>query len=202
MGTTHYESEGAPDCGARGVRLSMTMQEHLVDCTRCCKRPHMKAWSAEQSAQSATRNAFRDSIKVGDRLSGFGDDGVLVTGKTSQTVTIRWSSGLSGTLDTDQLKKFKLVSKSAAPSGDFVPYATAPRSKSDLPHYQQAIREELARMGRIGVAPRHIEAFMRVEHSTLDGITNFAAAVRKAVRDYDAEDGASIGDRLAKSYGL
>jgi hypothetical protein len=180
----------------------MTMQEHLVDCTRCGKRPHMKAWAAEQSTQSAARNAFLDSIKVGDLLSGYGDLGIRVTGKTGESVTIRWSSGQSATLDTDQLKKFKLVPSSTAASDDFVPYATAPRSKSDLPHYQQAIREELARMGRIGVAPRHIEAFMRVEHSTLDGITNLAAAVRKAVRDYDAEDGANIGDRLAASYGL
>ena len=34
--------------------------------------------------------------------------------------------------------------------------------------YQQTIREMAALLGRIGVNPRHVEAWMRVEHSTLD----------------------------------
>jgi len=30
-------------------------------------------------------------------------------------------------------------------------------------YYQQAIREEIARQGHIGIDPRHVEAYMRME---------------------------------------
>ena len=36
--------------------------------------------------------------------------------------------------------------------------------------YQQMIREELARQGRIGTSPRWVEAWMRLELGTLDWI--------------------------------
>lgn len=39
-------------------------------------------------------------------------------------------------------------------------------------HYQQLIREAMARTGRVGAAdPRHIEAWMRLEHGCLDGLS-------------------------------
>lgn len=37
--------------------------------------------------------------------------------------------------------------------------------------YQQTIRELLAKTGNIGIDPRHIEGFMRLEHPTLDGLS-------------------------------
>lgn len=39
-------------------------------------------------------------------------------------------------------------------------------------HYQQSIREAMARTGRVGAAdPRHIETWMRLEHGCLDGLS-------------------------------
>ena len=39
-------------------------------------------------------------------------------------------------------------------------------------HYSQMIRESMANAGRIGAAdPRHIEAWMRIEHGCLDGLS-------------------------------
>lgn len=38
--------------------------------------------------------------------------------------------------------------------------------------YQQMIREALARTGCVGAAdPRHVEAWMRLEHGCLDGLS-------------------------------
>jgi len=40
-----------------------------------------------------------------------------------------------------------------------------------MSHYQQTIRETMARLGRIGAAdPRLIEAWMRLERGCLDGL--------------------------------
>jgi hypothetical protein len=46
--------------------------------------------------------------------------------------------------------------------------------------YADVIRETAARLGYIGTDPRHIEAYMRLEHSTLDGLAKwqFDAEVR------------------------
>lgn len=74
--------------------------------------------------------------------------------------------------------------------------------KIRLSHYGVDIQKILAEIGRPEVDPRHIEAHMRVVYRTLDGITNFRSAVKKAVKDYDAEGGVVIGEQLAKSYGL
>jgi hypothetical protein len=70
--------------------------------------------------------------------------------------------------------------------------------------YQELIREDLARQGLIGVADaRHIEAWMRCEHPTLDGLSTeefsrevalAAACVREASGD--------LSEQLAKSFGL
>jgi len=69
--------------------------------------------------------------------------------------------------------------------------------------YQQMIREELARMGRIGVEPRHVEAWMRSEHSTLDGlgVAGFAQEVRAAVACVDAAE-SGLSEQVAQSYAL
>lgn len=51
--------------------------------------------------------------------------------------------------------------------------------------------------------PRHIEAFMRSEHGTLDHLSpdTFAAEVAIAVMCIE-DGGMEFGERLAKSYGL
>ena len=70
--------------------------------------------------------------------------------------------------------------------------------------YQQMIREILAKQGHVGqYDARHVEAFMRLEHSTLDGLSRaqFAAEVKiaHACIDKCGRDGA---ESLARSYGL
>lgn len=54
-----------------------------------------------------------------------------------------------------------------------------------------------------GYDPRHIEAYMRLEHSTLDGLsrTQFAHEVRIGMDCVD-EDGVENAERCAKSFGL
>lgn len=51
--------------------------------------------------------------------------------------------------------------------------------------------------------PRHVEAFMRSEHSTLDGLSprQFAAEVRMACACID-EGGADFAERVAQSFGM
>lgn len=51
--------------------------------------------------------------------------------------------------------------------------------------------------------PRHVEAFMRDKHGTLDALstTEFSAEARKAAACVD-EGGTEMAERLAKSFGL
>lgn len=51
--------------------------------------------------------------------------------------------------------------------------------------------------------PRHVEAYVRLEHSTLDGLSaeQFADEVRTGITCVD-EDGAENAERLAQSFGL
>ena len=69
--------------------------------------------------------------------------------------------------------------------------------------YQQTIREDLARIGRIGIDPRHIEAYMRLEHGTLDALSKerFRGEVALCAECVIA-DGILNAESLAKSYGL
>jgi hypothetical protein len=69
--------------------------------------------------------------------------------------------------------------------------------------YQKTILDLLAKMNRSDVAPRLVEAWMRLSHGTLDRLSAaaFAEAVDVAViciDDASPEDNES----LAKSYGL
>ncbi len=68
--------------------------------------------------------------------------------------------------------------------------------------YQQMIREECAKQGHVGMNPKLIEAWMRLEHGCLDGLSNrqFADEVAIAIQLVKAEPEASA--KLAKSYGL
>lgn len=69
--------------------------------------------------------------------------------------------------------------------------------------YQQMIREYGARLGRIGVDPRHVEAWMRLEHLTLDALdpNRFSDEVEIAIACIDA-DGIEKSESLAQSLGL
>lgn len=72
-----------------------------------------------------------------------------------------------------------------------------------MSHYQQMIRETLARTGHLGAAqPRHIEAWMRLEHSTLDNLDMraFTDEVLIALDCVNADFNAS--EQLAQSFGL
>jgi hypothetical protein len=71
-------------------------------------------------------------------------------------------------------------------------------------YYEQIIRSTLARIGRIGAADaRHVEAWMRIEHSTLDGLSvdQFRAEVKVALQCIEAGPLAD-SEALAQSYGL
>ena len=71
-------------------------------------------------------------------------------------------------------------------------------------HYQQSIRETMARTGHIAAAdPRHVEGWMRLEHPTLDGLSRsqFDAEVRIAL-ECIAAGPLSDSESLATSYGL
>ena len=70
--------------------------------------------------------------------------------------------------------------------------------------YTQAIREALARAGRVGTAdPRHIEGWMRLERGCLDGLSagQFQREVEIALGCIAAST-ASENESLAESFGL
>ena len=70
--------------------------------------------------------------------------------------------------------------------------------------YQQMIRERLASMGYIGkYDPRHIEAYMRLEHSTLDGLSSaqFNREINISMECVNA-GGTDMAEDCAKSFGL
>jgi hypothetical protein len=71
------------------------------------------------------------------------------------------------------------------------------------PYYQQQIAETLARTGRLNAAdPRHVEAYMRLEFSTLDhlGGAAWTRAVSEALDCVEADP--AMAERLAQSEGL
>jgi hypothetical protein len=69
--------------------------------------------------------------------------------------------------------------------------------------YQEEIREALQAMGRADVQPHHVEAWMRLEHRTLDALGGPAwwRAIKDAVACVDAS-GATESEQLAASFGL
>lgn len=69
--------------------------------------------------------------------------------------------------------------------------------------YQNTIRRILAAGGRRDIDPRHVEAWMRNEHRTLDHLSvwQFADEVDLALR-LIAASGTKESERLARSYGL
>lgn len=70
-------------------------------------------------------------------------------------------------------------------------------------YYENAIRQELAKLGRSEVEPRWVEAYMRLEHPTLNGVHHrtFRREVKIAVECIDAST-AEENEGLARSFGL
>lgn len=69
--------------------------------------------------------------------------------------------------------------------------------------YQTMIRETLARIGRIGAAdPRHIEAWMREEHATLDALDNRQWEHEVNACATMARSEPELSERLALACGL
>lgn len=70
--------------------------------------------------------------------------------------------------------------------------------------YAQSIREDLAALGFIGrYGARHVEAYMRIEHPTLDALSprQFRSEVAVAAECVDAA-GPADAEALALSFGL
>jgi len=69
--------------------------------------------------------------------------------------------------------------------------------------YQKLIKEILKEIGRAYMDPRHIEAYMRLEHATLDGLSReqFGRSVRISSCCVQTE-GTRKAEELAESYGL
>lgn len=69
--------------------------------------------------------------------------------------------------------------------------------------YTRTIREELARQGKIGTDPRHVEAYMRLEHSTLDGLSRSQFKQEVAIGIACIEEGGILAaESCAQSFGL
>ena len=69
--------------------------------------------------------------------------------------------------------------------------------------YRERIREEAAKMGRVGTNPVWIEAWMRLEKGCLDGLTSaqFRGEVKMALACIDASTDAE-NQGLAESFGF
>ncbi len=69
--------------------------------------------------------------------------------------------------------------------------------------YQQSIQAHLAQAGRIGVDARHVEAWMRIEHPTLDALSPAAfRAEALLAADATTDAGPTTSEALAASLGL
>ena len=69
--------------------------------------------------------------------------------------------------------------------------------------YQDLIRLDLGRLGRVGMDPRHVEASMRCVFGTLDhlGGAVWTRAVQEAVGEVETM-GPEMSEALAQSWGL
>lgn len=72
-----------------------------------------------------------------------------------------------------------------------------------MSYYEDIIRQEKNRIGRIDVDERHIEAFMRLQHQTLEhlNVDQFTDSIEIACACID-EGGTAQAESLAKSFGL
>jgi len=68
---------------------------------------------------------------------------------------------------------------------------------------REMIRAEIARQGYIGMDPRHVEGYMRVGHSTLDGLSwrQFQKEIAIGI-ECTRIDGTANADKICTSLGL
>lgn len=72
-----------------------------------------------------------------------------------------------------------------------------------MSYYQEEISKILKKINHAEIDPRHVEGYMRLEHSTLDGLTVYQ--FRKEVFISIAcikEGGLDMAESNAKSFGL
>jgi len=69
--------------------------------------------------------------------------------------------------------------------------------------YTRIITEQLGKLNRAEIDPRHVEAYMRCQYHTLDHLDRrtFNREVKVAVACID-QDGLTEAEALAQSYGL
>lgn len=69
--------------------------------------------------------------------------------------------------------------------------------------YAKVITDQLAKLNRSDIDPRHVEGYMRCEHGTLDALSRakFNREVQIAVALIE-QDGLDTAEALALSYGL
>ena len=68
--------------------------------------------------------------------------------------------------------------------------------------YFGTIRNEIAKQGKIGIDPRHVEAFMRLEHSTLDGLSKSQFSNEVSIGIQCSEYDKVNAEKCAQSFGL
>lgn len=68
--------------------------------------------------------------------------------------------------------------------------------------YQTDIRDTLGRMGWEHLDPRWVEAWMRSEHPTLDGLSRERFNVEVSIAAVCAANDVAMSEKLARSYGL
>lgn len=118
-----------------------------------------------------------------------------------------------GVVKADSFDEFIRLVKSGKLKAQFVERGKiidrAPRIAKDMPKvakikslYHDVIVSALRRLGRGDIDPRHAEAYLRVDFSTLDSLSRsrFIREIAEIIPDIDADP--KMAERLAKSYGL
>lgn len=73
---------------------------------------------------------------------------------------------------------------------------------SCTPYAERTILEDLERLDAREVDPRHVEAYMRLEHGTLDALSREQWAAEVAIAVALINEDPAGAERLAESYGL
>ena len=86
-------------------------------------------------------------------------------------------------------------------SGELLEMAKELTAKGRAP-YHDVIYPILQRLGRTDIDPRHVEAYLRLESSTLDAWSRskFVSVIPEVIETIDANPGQA--EKLADSYGM
>jgi hypothetical protein len=160
-------------------------------------RSNLKAWRKVPlwgTAKSGIKGSSAEVRELVDQIS-FSPELMIVASPHRAAKVLAWAKTLPGWREG-----FMVFEPGGEVRGGA--YTKSGRDVKKRSFYGELIHKNLVTMKRTELDPRHVEAFMRVEHSTLDGLGDFPAAVRKAVKEYDTDNGVNIGEQLAQSYGL